>query len=149
MEFHRCDLWKSWRAELSSLIDGFNGFSPSGKNKFKHHNYFQKVPLRFKFVISQFIRALFPRECLGCGKLDTFICSACLGSIPIREAGREKVRCQDFLDKVLIVSFYSHPLVPLLIEHFKYRGRQQLALALTRLFTAFIKRNKLCIDGAI
>lgn len=101
------------------------------------------MPLRFKFFISQFIRLLFPQECLGCGKLDTFICSACLGAIPIREAGREKVRHQDFLDRVLIVSFYSHPLIPPLLEHYKYRGRQQLSAPLAQLFITFIKRNKL------
>ncbi len=94
-------------------------------------------------IIKQILKIIFPRECYGCGQLDTLICSECLKRIPLRPYQKEKIRHQDYLDRVLISSFYSHPLVPKLIEQFKYYGQSDLALPLGQIMLNFIKRNKL------
>ncbi len=94
-------------------------------------------------IIKQILKLIFPRECFGCGCLDTLVCPNCFKRIPIRPYQREKIKYQDYLDKVLIATFYSHPLVPKLIEQFKYYAQQELANVLGEIMFNFIKQNRL------
>jgi competence protein ComFC len=94
----------------------------------------------FSFLKSLF----FPKECLDCGALGEFICSACLKKIPIRPSKPpEKIRYQDYLDQVHIASFYSNHILARLIDLYKFHYQQHLGEILAKLAIDYIKKNKL------
>lgn len=90
---------------------------------------------------------LFPRECLGCGQENVWLCEKCLAKIPFnlkeecpvchRFSKAEKVcpQCQRkvFFDGVLAASFYDDPVVQKMIKNLKYNGLKELAWPLAQM----------------
>jgi len=87
---------------------------------------------------------LFPKECVGCDSLGTWLCSDCLENIPVRTSIEQpRIRHQDYIDKVYVASFYSNKTLQQTIDLYKYHYHEKLAAPLSQLLFKFINTNKL------
>lgn len=97
--------------------------------------------------------ALFPRTCLGCGSLGSYLCASCSGSLTFpRELGcptcGEKNALGEFCERCLsdgalrgvwVTQNYGNPLVKNLIQAFKYDYLTELAAPLGGLLSATLE----------
>jgi len=87
----------------------------------------------YKTIKKLILDIIFPIECLGCGKNDTWLCHDCILTIPIntqlscplchtKNNGHACPGCKDkvFLDKLLITTSYENKLVQNAIHVLKY-----------------------------
>ncbi len=107
-----------------------------------------------KFVLN----LLFPIECVGCGKLDKWLCEGCLGRVELRqsqvcpycyaesEGGRVCCR-QSELQSLLVMSDYREPLTELL-HLLKYDGIKAAGGPLHLMMRRFLARSALP-DGVL
>ncbi len=79
---------------------------------------YEKGITNFALKIKKFILdILFPIECLGCGKEETWLCNKCLETIPLKVQFIER----KYLDRVLICGSYDNELLKKAIHIFKYK----------------------------
>ncbi|MFH1938142.1 MAG: hypothetical protein ABIJ60_01245 [Patescibacteria group bacterium] len=81
-----------------------------------------------KFILD----LLFPINCLECNQEGKFICSACFKKIPINEKDI-KFNKDSVLNKLIIASNYSYPLIKKAIHRYKYDFVKELANPLGQL----------------
>jgi len=81
-----------------------------------------------KFIID----LLFPINCLECNQEGKFICSSCFEKIPLNEKDMEFNKDSD-LNKLIIASDYSYPLIKEAIHRYKYDFVKELANPLGQL----------------
>ncbi len=83
----------------------------------------------FNTIIAFLLDLLFPRVCVGCGAMDTLLCSACQSSIIIEPQTSSSTAVQS----ILIASDYQQPLIQKIIKNFKYHNLPQLAEPLAQI----------------
>ena len=81
-----------------------------------------------KFILD----LLFPINCLECNQEGKFICSSCFKKIPVNEKNMEFNK-DSVLDKLIIASNYSYPLIKKAIHRYKYDFVKELANPLGQL----------------
>ncbi len=87
---------------------------------------------------------LFPKKCVSCNQADLWICQKCLDKVPIRQLPEfEKIRYQDYIDKIYITSYYNDNNIKKIIDLFKFKWQENLEKPLTYLILKFISKNKL------
>jgi len=114
----------------------------------------------FKFL-NQFktwvLDLIFPRECLGCGTENDWICSDCSDKIEFRQeqdcyscrkpsiTGQVCKDCktQTSLDKVWIAADYDQETVQQSIHWLKYKYVEELGERLAEILARFVKQHKL------
>lgn len=90
------------------------------------------------------LNILFPKKCISCNQENVWICDKCLEKIPIRELPNyEKIKHQDYIDKIYIASYYSDDNIKKIIDLFKFKWQEDLKKPLIYLLLKFIKKNKL------
>jgi len=97
-----------------------------------------------------FLELLFPAECIICENPGKYLCARCSRHIPVKQfdlcplcqktetfAGRicnicENEKEKNYLDGIIVSSFYRHPVLREAIYRFKYSFIQNLAWPLTK-----------------
>lgn len=103
---------------------------------------------------------LFPRECLGCGAEDTYLCNVCSGRLPLftearcpsckgfSASGEVHPSCRKFsmLDGVLAGAPYNEWMVRRLIATLKYQSISELALPLSELMARKVREHPFFLE---
>lgn len=114
----------------------------------------------------QLLDTLFPLYCLGCEKKGAWLCSVCLGQLPIHleqrcsfclrhitPYGQVCFSCRDTaapaLDGTFVASPYHGSLLPHAIHTFKYRFIPGLAIPLGTLLASAIEKSSLPLPDLI
>lgn len=85
-----------------------------------------------KKIFSFFLDLIFPRECLGCRKENTWLCQDCLDSIPLSKK-QEK--------NIITNASYDNKLLRVAIHALKYSYIEQLAQPLGQLLLEGFKKS--------
>ncbi|MFH1173243.1 MAG: ComF family protein [bacterium] len=89
--------------------------------------------VKFKEIIKEpFLDLLFPRQCLGCGLAETWLCDSCFSRIKIEN---RLLTGYGYLDGVWAVTSFNNPLVQKAIHLLKYQYVSDLALVLGKLIS--------------
>ncbi len=89
-----------------------------------------KIKLYFKNIKEFILDLLFPKECLGCGQEEVWLCEDCFNKIKIKN---ELLKNYDYLDGVWAAADYKDPLLQKLIHFFKYSFITELAKPLSQI----------------
>jgi ComF family protein len=108
--------------------------------------------------------ALFPRNCIGCGNADTWLCDSCRRHIPlsteqrcfvcrntITPSGESCFSCRtsSSLDGLFVAAPYHSPLVSEMIHVFKYEFVDELATPLGLLLAEALRHSSVPLPDAI
>jgi len=85
-----------------------------------------------------FLDLLFPVSCLGCGRKDVWLCSACFDKIEINR-GPCLVSHSTFLTEVWAASNYDQPNLSTVLHGFKYRFIRDLGEELGKILIKFLE----------
>jgi len=91
-----------------------------------------------KFILD----LLFPINCLECNQEGKFICSSCFEKIPVNEKDVRFNKDSD-LDKLIIASNYSYPLIKEVIHRYKYDFVKELANPLGQLMVKKLNQENI------
>jgi len=111
------------------------------------------------FLLNYVLGTVFPKECFGCGRVDTYLCAACFAAIPLMEsfvcpacsrpsfenAACASCRKAQALDGLICAAFYDAPVVRRIILAFKYRRIRDLAVPLAYLMLKALSRHPFSI----
>lgn len=103
---------------------------------------------------------LFPKECIGCGAEDAYLCSLCAGRLPLFTEGRcpackhfsahgevhPSCRKSSTLDGVLAGAPYSEGLVRKSIATLKYQSISELAAPLAELMAKKVREHPFFLE---
>lgn len=71
--------------------------------------------------------SIYPRTCLGCERDAAWVCESCLGRISFSSSDEE----------IVVLGYYAHPLMRLLLTRLKYQAASCLQPSLTDLLRRF------------
>ncbi len=86
-------------------------------------NIFEKSRILFGF----FLDLIFPKFCLGCNQIDTWLCSDCLISKLDLQLREIKLDICESVDKFFYVADFDNDLVAKIVKTCKYKGVRELA----------------------
>jgi ComF family protein len=92
------------------------------------------------------IEALFPLECLACGKDGAYCCQACLAAIAVLE-GRDALSAPAGTD-IRVAYAYGRPIVRRLIADWKYEGYSAAEPAIIGLIDAWYRAFSLALPSS-
>ncbi len=101
-----------------------------------------------KKIFNYLLSLLFPLECLGCKKEDTYLCSKCLEKIEINNNFKFKGELK-YLDGIYSATKYDNKLVQKAIHYFKFRYIKKLAKPLTEILIKYLKQEKIDLTECI
>lgn len=100
---------------------------------------------------------IFPRQCLGCSKENSYLCQECLANIELNKIFYciickgstkyselcEKCKTSYDLNAVWVVADYNNKLLQDLIHSFKYKYLQEISNTLSSLMIRYLEQNKI------
>ena len=96
-------------------------------------------------LINTVLSLIFPIECLGCNKEDTYLCEQCLNTIKLKEKIEPFEHPLKYLDGIMTAADYKNNLIKSAIHYFKFRFIKKMAEPLAQLLINFFER----VDPAI
>src|SRR3989344_1586032 len=99
----------------------------------------------FKKIFNRLLTLLFPVECLGCKKAETYFCGDCLKKISAKGrpafGGKNEIKpCEHpltYLNGIMSAADYHEPMVQSAIHYLKFRFIQELAGPLAKILADF------------
>lgn len=112
---------------------------------------------KFKRIKEFILDLIFPRECLGCGKANTYICHQCLAKIELNkkfycalckresQLGRICPACQPktALKAIWLATDYNDEILQELIHNFKYKYIEDLSSVLASKMIEYLQANRI------
>jgi len=113
--------------------------------------------MEFKKIKNFILDLIFPRECLECGKANTYICNQCLAKIELnkkfycalckRESQLGKIcpacQPQTALKAIWLAADYNNEILQELIHNFKYKYIEDLGSILASKMIEYLKINRI------
>lgn len=101
-------------------------------------------PSCLKNAKSFLLDLIFPRNCLGCRKTDTYICEVCFNKITInRDVLPWRGSKNSALSGIFAASRYTDPILREMIHAFKYHSIESLKKPLSQIAINYLIRNDL------
>lgn len=91
----------------------------------------------FKKIFNRILTLLFPVECLGCKKAETYFCGDCLKKIKIKDKIEAFEHPLEHLNGIMSATDYNDQLVQSAIHYLKFRFIQELAEPLAKILAVF------------
>jgi len=96
----------------------------------------QEIHRRITRLWGYMFEAIFPPRCVICGTLGEYICHRHQDFQPPRT-----IESPEYLDGIFAVATYTDPLVPPIIERFKYKGLRGMGQILGKKMVQVIPKN--------
>lgn len=100
-------------------------------------------------IFNALLSLLFPIECLGCHKEDTYLCDNCFNKISIYQSIEPFDHPLKYLNGIMTATDYHHNLIRAIIHHFKFRFIKELANPLAQLLIDFFEKIKIDLPEPI
>ncbi len=101
-----------------------------------------------KKIFNYFLTLIFPIECLGCLKEDTYLCNECLDTIAINTNFKFKHNLK-YINKIYSATKYDNKLIQTAIHYFKFRYIKELVIPLSKILIKYLEQEKIEINEYI
>lgn len=95
------------------------------------------INLLINNLANKLLSLLFPIECLGCSKENTYLCDDCFNSIKIHQTVEPFEHPLKYVDEIWTAADYKNKLIQTMIHNFKFRYIKELAKPLSNLLIQY------------
>ena len=100
-------------------------------------------------IANELLSLLFPIECLGCNKENTYLCNDCLCSIKLHQTVELFEHPLKYVDAIWTATDYKNQFIQSAIHNLKFRYIKELAEPLSRLLINYFQQIKIVINDPI
>ncbi len=101
--------------------------------------------MTIKKIINFVLSLIFPVECLGCDREDTYLCDECLLKIKTYDRPPMFEHPLTYLSGVVYAADYRQPLLQKTLHNFKFKFIKELAQPLAKILAAFWENNNVVL----
>lgn len=91
-------------------------------------------------ALNAILTIIFPVECIGCNKENTYLCDNCFKTIPLHQSIEPFEHPLKYVDEIWTSTVYQNNLVQIAIRYLKFCHIKELAIPLSDLLIEFYKK---------